>query len=111
MREILKLGSDVGDSDSKQCKRGYGGAYGGVWRSLRLAVVWKTGGQLCFGASGRNLATVAVKKFSHLIYLKKKFYKCCTFSAICKDNDAINCITVQNKKGSFPSTLTGHKIG
>jgi hypothetical protein len=31
----LKLSSDGGDSG----KRGYGGAYGGVWRSLRLAGV------------------------------------------------------------------------
>jgi hypothetical protein len=40
----------------------------------------------------------------------KKFYKFCTFSAIFKDNAAINCITVQHKKGSFPSTLTGHTL-
>jgi hypothetical protein len=30
----LKLKSDGGDSGSKKCKRGYGGAYGGVFRSL-----------------------------------------------------------------------------
>jgi hypothetical protein len=30
----LKLDSDVGDSGSKKSKRGYGGAYGGVRRSL-----------------------------------------------------------------------------
>jgi hypothetical protein len=35
----LKLSSDGGNSGSKKCKRGYGGAYGGVWRSLRLAGV------------------------------------------------------------------------
>jgi hypothetical protein len=29
--------------------------------------------------------------------LKNKFYKCCAFIAICKDNAAINCIT-QHKK-------------
>jgi hypothetical protein len=40
MREKWKLSSDVGDSGSKKCKRGYGGAYGGVRRSLRLAGVW-----------------------------------------------------------------------
>jgi hypothetical protein len=43
--------------------------------------------------------------------LLKKFYKCCTLSVIYKDNAAINCITVQNKQGSFPSTLTGNKQG
>jgi hypothetical protein len=31
-----------------------------------------------------NLASVAVKMFSHLIYWKKKFYKFCTFNAIAK---------------------------
>jgi hypothetical protein len=35
--EKLKLGSDGGDSGSKKCRRGYGGAYGEVLRSLRLA--------------------------------------------------------------------------
>jgi hypothetical protein len=29
-------------------------------------------------------------------------------NAICKDNSAINCITVQHKKCSLSSTLTGH---
>jgi hypothetical protein len=37
MRKKLKLSSDGGDSGTKKYKRGYGGAYGGVWRSLRLA--------------------------------------------------------------------------
>jgi hypothetical protein len=45
---------------------------------------------------------------SHLIYFIKTFYKFCTFNAISKDNAAINCIIVQHKKGSFPSTLTDH---
>jgi hypothetical protein len=57
-----------------------------------------------FGAFGRNLASVAVKMFSHLIYFIKKFYKFCTFNVICKDNAVVNCITVQHKKGS---PLTG----
>jgi hypothetical protein len=33
----LKLSSDGGDCGGKKCKRGYGGAYDGVWRSVRLA--------------------------------------------------------------------------
>jgi hypothetical protein len=36
----FKLSSDGGDSGGKECKRGYGGAYGVVWRSLRLVGVW-----------------------------------------------------------------------
>jgi hypothetical protein len=31
-------------------------------------------------------------------------------NAICKDNVAINFISVRHKKGSFPSNLTGHLI-
>jgi hypothetical protein len=38
-------------------------------------------------------------------------YKFYTSNAICKDNAAINCITVQHKKVSFPLTLTGQTLG
>jgi hypothetical protein len=36
MRKQLELSSDGGDSGNNKCKRGYGGAYGGIWQSLRL---------------------------------------------------------------------------
>jgi hypothetical protein len=52
------------------------------------------GSPFCVVAFGRNLASAAVKMFSHLIYCTKKFYKFCTFSVIFKDNAVINCITV-----------------
>jgi hypothetical protein len=55
----------------------------------------------------RNLASVAVKMFSHLIYFTKKIYKFCTFSVICKDNAALNCITVQHKKSFIPVNFDG----
>jgi hypothetical protein len=42
--------------------------------------------------------SVAVKMFSHIIYFFNKFYKFCTFNAICKDNAAINCITTVEHK-------------
>jgi hypothetical protein len=32
------LSYDGGDSGSEECKGGYDGAYGGVWRSLKTAV-------------------------------------------------------------------------
>jgi hypothetical protein len=35
------------------------------------------------------------------IHFIKKFYKFCTFNTICKDDAAINCITVQHKKKRF----------
>jgi hypothetical protein len=107
MREKLKLSSDGGDYGSKKCKRGCGGAYGGVWRSPRLAGVWSQAVGFVFG---KNLASVAVKMFSHLIYLKKKSYTFCTFNAICKDDAEISCITVQHKRDLFLSTLTGHTL-
>jgi hypothetical protein len=69
-----------------------------------------SGGRFCVCASGRNLASDAVKMFSHLIYFINNCYRpnCCTFNAICKDNATINCITLQQKKGSFPLNLTGY---
>jgi hypothetical protein len=69
----------------------------------------ESGGRFCVGAFGRNLFSVAVKMFSHLIYFIKKYCSFCNFNAICKDNAAINffCST---EKGSFPSTLTGHTL-
>jgi hypothetical protein len=97
---VKKLSSDGGDSGRKKCKRGYGGACRG-----------ESGDMFCAGAFGRNLASVVMKIFPHLIYFIKIFYKLCIFNAIYKDNDAINCIYAQRKKGSFPSTLTGHKLG
>jgi hypothetical protein len=56
MREKFKLSSYGGDSGSKKCKRGYGGAYDGVWQSLRLAVVGslESGFRFCVGAFGRK---------------------------------------------------------
>jgi hypothetical protein len=44
MRKILKLSSDDGDSGSKKYKGGYDGAYGGDWRSMRLAEIWQESG-------------------------------------------------------------------
>jgi hypothetical protein len=35
----LKFCSDGGDSGSKKCKRGYDGAYGGVWWSQAVGFV------------------------------------------------------------------------
>jgi hypothetical protein len=74
MRKKLKSSSVGGDSGRKKFKRGYGDAYGGVWGILCLAEVWsqRSGGRFCVGAYGRNLASVAVKIFSHLIYFKKE---------------------------------------
>jgi hypothetical protein len=54
----------------------------------------ESGGRFCVGAFGRNLVSVAVKMFSHLIYFKKTFYKFCNFNAIWKDNAEINCVNV-----------------
>jgi hypothetical protein len=74
MRKKLKLSYDTGDCSKAKCKRGYGDGYGGVWRSL------ESGGRFYVDAFGRNLASVAVKEFSHLTY----FTKNATFNVICK---------------------------
>jgi hypothetical protein len=67
---------------------------------------------MAFGVSalGSNLASVAVKMFSHLIYFIyiyiyiyiQKVYKYCTVNAICKDKAAIQCITIQHKINFIP---------
>jgi hypothetical protein len=62
--------------------------------SARVYIQWKSGSHFCVGAFGRNLSSVPMKGFSCLIYFIQKFYKFCTFKAMCKDNDAINCITL-----------------
>jgi hypothetical protein len=59
----------------------------------------ESGSRFYVGAFGSNLASAAMKMFSHFINFKNKFYKFCTLSAICKNNTAINCITVQHNKG------------
>jgi hypothetical protein len=66
---------------------------------MRLAGFWslESGGRFCVGAFGRNLASVVVKMFLHLIYIIMTFYKFCILNAVCKDNAAINCITLEHK--------------
>jgi hypothetical protein len=66
----VKLTSDGGNTGSKKCKIGYGGAYCGLWCILLL-----TGLESGVGVLDRNLASVAVMMFSHLIYFTKKIYK------------------------------------
>jgi hypothetical protein len=68
-KKKLKLSSDGGKSGSKKCKRGYGGTYSEVWWNLPMTGVWglESGGRFLVGAFGRNLASVAVKMFPHLI--------------------------------------------
>jgi hypothetical protein len=67
VRKKLKLSSNGGNSGSKKCKRGYGGAYGGVWRSL------ESGCLFCVGAFARNPASVASNMLSHLISFLRHF--------------------------------------
>jgi hypothetical protein len=66
-----------------------------------------SGSRFCIGALDTNLAAVAVKILSRLIYHVKKFYKFCTFCSIFKDNAALNCITGQNTHKRFFPVNTG----
>jgi hypothetical protein len=56
----------------------------------------ESGGQYCIGVFGRNMASVAEKMYSSLIFFIKKCHKC-TFNTINKNNAAINFITVKDK--------------
>jgi hypothetical protein len=40
--------------------------------------------RFCVGAVGRNVASVALELFLHLVYVIQTFYKCCIFNSICK---------------------------
>jgi hypothetical protein len=68
----------------------------GVRRSVLCWCVWQESGF----SRREDVSTI------NLLY--KEIYKLCTFSAVCKNNAAINCITVQHEKSSFPSPLMGH---
>jgi hypothetical protein len=99
----LKLSSDGGDPSARKCKRGCGGAYVAVWRRLRNSGIRRS---VLYCAFDSNLASVAVKMFSHVINFIKKCYKCVLSVLFSK----IVLKTVgyfQHKQGSFPSTLTG----
>jgi hypothetical protein len=98
-KKKTKLSSEGGNCGSKKCKRGSGGVYGGVWGSLRLAGDHTARRSICVGASGRNLASVAVKTFSHLICFINKFHTCCTFDAMCQHkswNTSYYCSTQES---------------
>jgi hypothetical protein len=92
-RKKFKVSSDGGDYDGIKRKRGYGGIYGKVWRSLRSVEVWSQENSFVL-----VLASVAAKISSHLIYFLIKFYKFHTSKAICKATAAINGIIFEHKK-------------
>jgi Tfp pilus assembly ATPase PilU len=71
-----------------------------VARNAKQAMV-ESGGVCVWQESGSS-------RREGVFTFEKELYKLCTFDTISKDNAAINCITVQHRKGSFPSTLTGH---
>jgi hypothetical protein len=95
----LKLSYDGGDSDSNKCKPGYSGACGGVQQSAFV--------ESLESAVGFVLVRLAGIRCREDVFTFKTFYKLCTFNAICKDTAAIYYITVQRRKGSFVSSLTG----
>jgi hypothetical protein len=102
--EMLKLSPHGDDLDRKKCKWGYSSTYGRVWQSL------ESGSWFCVGLFGRNLASVAMKMFSHSIYFIKTLYKSCTFNAICKENAAINHVIVLHKNVNSCKLLVGHTM-
>jgi hypothetical protein len=65
----------------------------GLWWGLVGVCGMESGGHFYIGAFGGNLTSFAVKNFSQRNVINIYFI------AICKDNFAVNCITVQHKKG------------
>jgi hypothetical protein len=67
----IHLFSERFDCNREKCKRHCGGTYGAVWRSLCVTCL-KSGVRrsIYVGAFHINTASVAVKMFTHLIYLK-----------------------------------------
>jgi hypothetical protein len=60
------------------------------------------------GAFERNMTSIALKMFPHLIYVIETFYNVCTYKAIYKYNAAINYITLQHKTDILHSALKDH---
>jgi hypothetical protein len=57
----------------------------------------------------RRSVPVATKLFSHLLYFINIFHQVCIFSAICVDDNAVNCVSYcSTHKGLFQPPLTGH---
>lgn len=56
----------------------------------------ESGGRSYAGAFGRNLRSVVMMVFSHLINLCTRIYRFCTFNAICRDNDVVTCMIVRH---------------
>jgi hypothetical protein len=71
--------------------------YGGVYFWRESEVYFQATGFFAVEFGG-NTISVTVKTFSHVIYFLKESYKFCNFSAICKANAAVNCVTLQHKK-------------
>jgi hypothetical protein len=52
-------------------------------------------GRLYIGAFDRKVTSAVMEMGLNLIYFMKKFYKCYTFNAICKDNAEVNSISLR----------------
>jgi hypothetical protein len=70
----LKFSSGGDDCGTERCKQGSGGFYDGVWHSPDCVQCLESCSWFFVGASGRHLASVTAKMFSHFIYFIKKFY-------------------------------------
>jgi hypothetical protein len=96
MWEKIKLNSDGVDYWKQEIKtRLWWRLWWGLAESGRNL---ESSGRFCVGVFGRNLALVAVKMFSRLIFFIKKFLKMFTLNAICKYNAAMNFLTELHKR-------------
>jgi hypothetical protein len=94
MRMKLKLNSNGSASGGKKFKLGYCGDHGG---SDEICVWWESGGRRSVSCwCGRQASCFSRCEDVFKLNLVKK-YKLCSLNAMCKDNAAINCITVQHR--------------
>jgi hypothetical protein len=84
-----------------------------LWWGLaefNLAGVWSQGGSVLYWCVWQESGFNRREDVFTINLNFKAFYILYTFRAICKDNATTNCITVEHKKDSIPSTLTGHML-
>jgi hypothetical protein len=92
------------------CSTKFKRRYGWIWWNLCLEEDWNQ----AVGYVSARVARIWLHSLWRCLFtfnLLYRVYKCCTFNAICKDDDAVNLKLFNTKRVSFTSTLTGHMLG
>jgi hypothetical protein len=94
-------------------KRGDGGTCDEVCQRVLMVGMWsmESGGRYFVGTFGKILAGFSpLKHVFAFNLLCEKLYNYYTFNIICKDNRAVNFVSIQHKKDSVLSTFIGHSM-